>query len=189
MKFEDFNNFEEYIEAEQRWTKNPNDTNAGYLLGLSQSLLNQAFLKQREEEEKEQAKNQKVVDADDHVHISIDEYFEWLHDMGNNIKDIIVGYEEKKGKPIRPDDIEQPYVRLVVLPTREIPAKLLYTMILADMDIVLTNNLFKRSWKSERNKPFKYAFQLRLANDILIDAAEYDRDHNTTIIEEKPDGN
>lgn len=176
MKFENFNNFEEYIEAKQRWTKNPNDTNAGYLLGLSQSLLNQAFLKQREEE----AENQKVVDKDSdaHVHITIDDYFEWLHDMGNNIKDIIVEYEEKKGKPIRPDDIEQPYVRLAALPTREIPAKLLYTMILSDMDIVLNNNnLFKRSWKNERNKPFTYAFQLLFANNILIDIAEYDRDH------------
>ena len=60
MKFENFNNFEEYFEAKQRWTKNPNDTNAGYLLAMSQSLLNQAFLKQREEE----AENKKVLDTD-----------------------------------------------------------------------------------------------------------------------------
>ena len=56
MKIENFNNFEEYLEAKQRWAKNPNDTNAGYLLAMSQSLLNQAFLKQREEEEKEDEK-------------------------------------------------------------------------------------------------------------------------------------
>ena len=56
MKIENFNNFEEYLEAKQRWAKNPNDTNAGYLLAMSQSLLNQAFLKQREEEEKDDEK-------------------------------------------------------------------------------------------------------------------------------------
>lgn len=193
MKIENFNNFEEYIEAEQRWIKNPNDTNAGYLLGMSRSLLNQAFVKQREEEEKEyeEAEKQKVVDKDEdaHVHITIDEYFEWLHNMGNDIADVVLAYENKKGRPIKPDDIEQPYITLSVLPGREIPAKLFYTMILADMDVVLANNLFKRSWQTISGKPFKYAFQLRLANNLLIDTAEYDRDHKKDTIEEEEDGN
>ncbi|AHV83185.1 hypothetical protein GJ23_gp68 [Lactococcus phage P118] len=56
MKIENFNNFEEYWEAKQLWAKYPNDTNAGYLLALSQSLLNQVFVAQREEEEKEDGK-------------------------------------------------------------------------------------------------------------------------------------
>ena len=56
VRLENFNNFEEYCEAKQRWVKNPNDTNAGYLLALSQSLLNQVFIAQREEEEKEYGK-------------------------------------------------------------------------------------------------------------------------------------
>ncbi|AHV83105.1 hypothetical protein GJ20_gp64 [Lactococcus phage P092] len=56
VRLENFNNFEEYCDAKQRWVKNPNDTNAGYLLALSQSLLNQVFIAQREEEEKEDGK-------------------------------------------------------------------------------------------------------------------------------------
>ena len=56
VRLENFNNFEEYCDAKQRWAKYPNDTNAGYLLALSQSLLNQVFIAQREEEEKEYGK-------------------------------------------------------------------------------------------------------------------------------------
>lgn len=59
MKIENFNNFEEYCEAKQRWIKNPNDTNAGYLLALSQSLLNQAFVAQREEDLKKEKEDEK----------------------------------------------------------------------------------------------------------------------------------
>lgn len=96
MKFENFNNFEEYFEAKQRWAKNPNDTNAGYLLALSQSLLNQAFVAQREEEQKvydealKEKENQKVVDTDGdaRVHITIDEYFEWLD---HTVETLLIG--------------------------------------------------------------------------------------------------
>lgn len=56
VRLENFNNFEEYCEAKQRWVKNPNDTNAGYLLALSLSLLNQVFVAQREEDLKKKEK-------------------------------------------------------------------------------------------------------------------------------------
>lgn len=59
VRLENFNNFEEYFEAKQRWVENPNDTNAGYLLALSQSLLNQAFVAQREEDLKKEKEDGK----------------------------------------------------------------------------------------------------------------------------------
>lgn len=191
MKIENFNNFEEYIEAKQRWTKNPNDTNAGYLLGLSQSLLNQAFLKQREEEQKarEEAEKQKVVDkdADAHVHISIDEYFEWL----NRIKDICKSSLEMFESQHFLYESDNPFVKLSAygLENREIPTQIMLKLIEVEIDIVNTARKPFRTWRTPSGKEFKFAFQLRIANPALIETAEYARDHKKDVIEEDEDGN
>ena len=183
MKIENFNNFEEYCEAKQRWAKNPNDTNAGYLLALSQSLLNQAFVAQREEEQKEyevalkEKENQKVVDteADEHVYITIEEYFEWL----NTIKDICKSSLERFESQHFLYESDNPYIKLSAygLENREIPTQIMLKLIEVEIDIIHTAREPFRTWRDSWDKEFKFAFQLRIANPALIEAAEYARDH------------
>lgn len=195
MKIENFNNFEEYIEAKQRWTKNPNDTNAGYLLGMSQSLLNQAFLKQREEEEKEyeealkEAENQKIIDTDEdaHVHITIDEYFEWLNSITDICKSSLKMFESRHFMY----ESENPYVKLSAygLENREIPTQIMLKLIEVEIDIVNAARKPFRTWRTPSGKEFKFAFQLRIANPAMIEAAEYARDHKKDTVEEDEDGN
>ncbi|AHV83267.1 hypothetical protein P162_0070 [Lactococcus phage P162] len=183
VRLENFNNFEEYCEAKQRWAKNPNDTNAGYLLALSQSLLNQAFVAQREEEQKayeeglKEKENQKVVDtdADEHVHITIDEYFEWL----NRIKDICKSSLERFESRHLMYETDNPIVTLKVygLENREIPTQIMLDMIELELKIIDVARKPFRTWRDPWDKEFKFAFQLRIANPALIESAEYARDH------------
>lgn len=194
MKIENFNNFEEYCKAKQRWAKNPNDTNAGYLLAMSQSLLNQAFLKQREEEQEEyeealkEEEKQKVVDSDEdaHIHITIDEYFEWL----NRIKDICKSSLERFESRHFLYESDNPYIKLSAygLENREIPTQVMLKLIEVELDIVNTARKPFRTWRDPLDKEFKFAFQLRIANPALIETAEYARDHNKDTVEEEEDG-
>lgn len=191
VRLENFNNFEEYCDAKQRWAKNPNDTNAGYLLALSQSLLNQAFIAQREEEQKEyevalkEKENQKVVDtdADEHVHITIDEYFEWL----NRIKDICKSSLERFESRHLMYETDNPFVTLKVygLENREIPTQIMLKLIEVEIDIVNAARKPFRTWRDPWDKEFKFAFQLRIANPALIESAEYARDHKKEKEDEK----
>lgn len=191
VRLENFNNFEEYCDAKQRWAKNPNDTNAGYLLALSQSLLNQAFIAQREEEQKEyevalkEKENQKVVDtdADEHVHITIDEYFEWL----NRIKDICKSSLERFESRHLMYETDNPFVTLKVygLENREIPTQIMLKLIEVEIDIVNAARKPFRTWRDPWDKEFKFAFQLRIANPALIESAEYARDNKKEKEDEK----
>lgn len=195
VRLENFNNFEEYCEAKQRWAKNPNDTNAGYLLALSQSLLNQAFIAQREEEQKEyevalkEKENEKVVDTDGdaRVHITIDEYFEWL----NRIKDICKSSLERFESSHLMYKSDNPSVALSAygLKNREIPAQIMLDMIELDLKIIDVARQPFRTWRDSRDREFKFAFQLRIANPALIEAAEYARDNKKDTVEEDEDGN
>lgn len=190
VRLENFNNFEEYCEAKQRWAKNPNDTNAGYLLGMSQSLLNQAFVAQRDEDQKaydealKEKENQKVVDteANEHVHITIDEYFEWL----NRIKDICKSSLERFESRHLMYETDNPIVTLSVygLENREIPTQIMLDMIELELKIIDVARKPFRTWRDPWDKEFKFAFQLRIANPALIESAEYARDHK----KEKEDG-
>lgn len=191
VRLENFNNFEEYCEAKQRWAKNPNDTNAGYLLALSQSLLNQAFIAQCEEEQEEyeealkEEENQKVVDieADEHVHISIDEYFEWL----NTIKGICTESLERFESRHLMYEPDSPYVKLSSygLENREIPTQIMLKLIEVEIDIVNAARKPFRTWRDPWDKEFKFAFQLRIANPALIESAEYARDNKKEKEDEK----
>ncbi|AHV83029.1 hypothetical protein P078_0066 [Lactococcus phage P078] len=195
VRLENFNNFEEYCDAKQRWVKNPNDTNAGYLLALSQSLLNQVFIAQREEEEKEEEKedevalkekeNQKVVDtdADEYVHITIDEYFEWL----NTIKDICKSSLERFESRHLMYKSGNPSVTLSAygLKNREIPTQIMLEMIELELKIIDVARQPFRTWRDSRDREFKFAFQLRIANPALIESAEYARDHKKEKEDEK----
>ena len=195
VRLENFNNFEEYCEAKQRWAKNPNDTNAGYLLALSQSLLDQAFIAQREEEQKEyevalkEKENEKVVDTDGdaRVHITIDEYFEWL----NRIKDICKSSLERFESSHLMYKSDNPSVALSAygLKNREIPAQIMLDMIELDLKIIDVARQPFRTWRDSRDREFKFAFQLRIANPALIEAAEYARDNKKDTVEEDEDGN
>ena len=195
VRLENFNNFEEYCDAKQRWAKNPNDTNAGYLLALSQSLLNQAFIAQREEEQKayevalKEKENEKVVDTDGdaRVHITIDEYFEWL----NRIKDICKSSLERFESSHLMYKSDNPSVALSAygLKNREIPAQIMLDMIELDLKIIDVARQPFRTWRDSRDREFKFAFQLRIANPALIEAAEYARDNKKDTVEEDEDGN
>lgn len=178
MKLENLSEFMTYMEAKERWVKKPNNSNAGFALASSFRLIDQAFVKQSKEElkEYEPAKKKLPVGDDDRDNITIEAYLEWLKEIDSICHKSIKDYNNIKNQLYENDE---PYVKLyaVGLRDREIPTDIFLKLIHVEMDIINAALKPKRTWRDHFGDKFEYAFQLRIANPALIEAAEFAMKH------------